>query len=226
VVGVEAAIKGKRRLVHAPRVVLAAGGIGTTEILHASGFKGAGSDFFFDPLVAVIGILPDVEGGREFPMATGIHLKEDGCVLTDLVWPRWMYRMFTSVAFRFDQIGSHAHAAVIMVKIRDDLNGRITRRGGIRKRLTPGDRAKLRRGADHARRILTHAGATRIFTSRLLATHPGGTAKVGGVVDSDLQTETEGLFVGDCSVIPEPWGLPPTLTILALGKRLGRHLAA
>jgi choline dehydrogenase-like flavoprotein len=225
-VGVEASAGGERMLIHAPRVVLSAGGIGTAEILHSSGLDGAGREFFFDPLVAVIGILPEMEGGREFPMAAGIHLKEDECVLTDLTWPRWMYRIFASAALRFGRIGSHEHAAVIMVKIRDELDGRITRRGGVRKRLTAADRFKLRRGADHARRILRHAGATHIFTSRVFATHPGGTAKVGEVVDSNLQAETDGLFVCDCSVIPEPWGLPPTLTILALGKRLGRHLAA
>jgi choline dehydrogenase-like flavoprotein len=30
--------------------------------------------------------------------------------------------------------------------------------------------------------------------------------------------------VCDASVIPGPWGLPPTLTLLALGKRLGGEL--
>ena len=29
-----------------------------------------------------------------------------------------------------------------------------------------------------------------------------------------------------CSVIPEAWGLPPTSTIIGLGKRLAKHLAA
>jgi len=33
------------------------------------------------------------------------------------------------------------------------------------------------------------------------------------------------VYVCDASVIPEPWGLPPTLTLLCLGWRLGRMLA-
>jgi choline dehydrogenase-like flavoprotein len=45
-------------------------------------------------------------------------------------------------------------------------------------------------------------------------------------VDSDLRTATPGLYVCDASVIPQPWGLPPTLTLLCLGKRLGQHLGA
>jgi choline dehydrogenase-like flavoprotein len=38
-------------------------------------------------------------------------------------------------------------------------------------------------------------------------------------------TSYDHLYVCDCSVIPEGWGLPPSLTILALGKRLSKHLA-
>ena len=226
VAGVEALVKGERRRLEAPQVILSAGGIGSAEILQASGHTGVGRDFFFDPLVAVTGVLPEIEGGREFPMAAGIHLEEDGCVLTDLTWPRWMYQFFASSVLRFDRVHAHRNTAVIMVKIRDELDGRLTRRGGIRKRLTRADREKLRRGTVHARRILANAGARHIFTTRVMATHPGGTAKVGDVVDTDLQTAFDGLFVCDCSVIPESWGLPPTLTILALGTRLGKHLGA
>jgi choline dehydrogenase-like flavoprotein len=44
------------------------------------------------------------------------------------------------------------------------------------------------------------------------------------MVDSNLKTEYENLYVCDCSVIPEAWGLPPTFTNLGLGKRLAKHL--
>jgi choline dehydrogenase-like flavoprotein len=57
-----------------------------------------------------------------------------------------------------------------------------------------------------------------------VAAHPGGTVKIGDIVDSNLQTEYENLYVCDCSVIPEAWGLPPTLTLIGLGKRLAKHL--
>jgi choline dehydrogenase-like flavoprotein len=58
----------------------------------------------------------------------------------------------------------------------------------------------------------------------VFAAHPGGSVKVGDVVDSNLKAELDGLYVCDCSVIPEAWGLPPTLTVLGLGKRLAKHL--
>ena len=50
--------------------------------------------------------------------------------------------------------------------------------------------------------------------------------KIGELVDANLKTRIDNLYVCDCSVIPEAWGLPPTLTLLALGKRLARHLVA
>ncbi len=35
-----------------------------------------------------------------------------------------------------------------------------------------------------------------------------------------LRTQIAGLYVCDSSVLPEPDGLPPVLTIIALGRRL------
>ena len=49
--------------------------------------------------------------------------------------------------------------------------------------------------------------------------------KIGQLVDSTLKTRVDNLYVCDCSVIPEAWGLPPTLTIIGLGKYLARHLS-
>jgi choline dehydrogenase-like flavoprotein len=48
---------------------------------------------------------------------------------------------------------------------------------------------------------------------------------IGASVDSDLRA-APGLYVCDASVIPGAWGLPPTLTLLCLGKRLGAMLGA
>jgi choline dehydrogenase-like flavoprotein len=57
-----------------------------------------------------------------------------------------------------------------------------------------------------------------------MAVHPGGTAKIGDLVDSNLKSRLDNLYVCDCSVIPESSGLPPTLTLIALAKRLAKHL--
>ncbi|HIH65110.1 MAG TPA: ferredoxin, partial [Methanothermobacter thermautotrophicus] len=56
--------------------------------------------------------------------------------------------------------------------------------------------------------------------------HPGGTASLGEVVDENLETSIEGLFVADASVLPEAPGAPPILTIMALARRLARHIVS
>jgi choline dehydrogenase-like flavoprotein len=111
-----------------------------------------------------------------------------------------------------------------MIKAKEKLGGRITQRGGVRKRLEESDKKKLLGGYKRAKRILENAGARDVFRTWYMATHPGGTAKINDVVDSNLKTPLDNLYVCDCSVVPESWGLPPMLTLISLGKRLASHL--
>ncbi|MDT8307019.1 MAG: GMC family oxidoreductase N-terminal domain-containing protein, partial [Anaerolineae bacterium] len=224
-VGVAFTQRGEQQRAYARTIILAAGGIGTPLILRQSGIHNAGSDFFFDPLIFAIGEGDEQHGGKEFPMATGCSFPEEGYLLTDLVLPQWLYWLFTAQVLRFDRLPAHSRALPIMIKARDELGGQLTKRGGVRKRLSETERKRLRHGYEHARRILTNAGARKIYKTWYLAVHPGGTAKINDVVDANLKTEVDNLYVCDCSVIPEAWGLPPSLTLLALGKRLGKHLA-
>jgi choline dehydrogenase-like flavoprotein len=225
-VGVAFTHRGVRQRAFARTIILAAGGIGTPLILRESGIANAGTDFFFDPLIFAIGEGDERHGGKEFPMATGCYFPEEGYLLTDLVLPQWLYWLFTAQVLRFDRLPAHSRALPIMIKAKDELGGHLTTRGGVRKRLTETERTRLRDGYEHARRILAHAGARHIYKTWYLAVHPGGTVKIGDAVDANLQTAIGNLYVCDCSVIPEAWGLPPSLTLLALGKRLGTHLAA
>jgi len=225
-VGVEYSHHGTRYQAFAKRIIIAAGGIGTPMILRKSGFRNVGSDFFFDPLIIAMGEVDDVTGGKEFPMAAGSHFREDRYILTDLVFPRWLYWLFTAQVLRFDRLPAHKRTLPIMIKARDELGGHLTEQGGVRKRLNETERKRLMSGYGHARRILVNAGAKNIYKTWYLAVHPGGTVKINEVVDSNLETDIQNLFVCDCSVIPEAWGLPPSLTLLALGKRLGKHLSA
>jgi choline dehydrogenase-like flavoprotein len=223
--GVQFSMGGSLHKASAPVAILSAGGIGTPLILRDLGISQAGSDFFFDPLVVVAGSLNDLDDGREFPMAAGFHNPSEGYVLTDLVWPGWIRAIFTLRAGRLDRLAGHRKMISIMIKIKDDLGGRLTRYGWANKRLTASDHNRLKRGSEVARKILQNAGAYNIYNTGITAVHPGGTARIGEVVDANLKTRYDNLYVCDCSVIPESWGLPPTLTLIALGKRLGKHLA-
>jgi choline dehydrogenase-like flavoprotein len=224
-IGVEFSHSGILQQAFAKKVILAAGGMGTPLILRQSGILNVGNDYFFDPLIFAIGEVDGLKGGKEFPMAAGYNFHEDGYVMTDLVLPRWLYWLFTAQVFRFDRLPAHSRSLPIMIKARDELGGILTKRGGVRKRLHDTELKRLNNGFKKAHRILSNAGARHIYKTWYLAVHPGGTVKINEHVNADLQTEIDNLFVCDCSVIPESWGLPPSLTILSLGKRLGKHLS-
>lgn len=223
--GVEFTYHGTQHQAFAKTVVLAAGGIGTPLILRRSGLNNVGADFFFDPLIIAIGAVEDLNGGKEFPMAAGYNFHEDGYMMTDLVLPKWLYWLFTSQVARFDRLPAHSRTLPIMIKAKDELGGHLSERGGVCKRLSEIELERLMSGYKKAREILCNAGARNIYKTWYLAVHPGGTVKIGDIVDSNLETKIDNLFVCDCSVIPEAWGLPPSLTLIALGKRLGKHLS-
>lgn len=60
----------------------------------------------------------------------------------------------------------------------------------------------------------------------VIGAHPGGTVRIGELPDKNCQTEIRNCYCMDASIIPEPWGVPPTVTIVAMAKRLARHLTA
>ena len=222
--GVEIERAGKLSTVAAPIVVLAGGGIGSPRLLHSSGLGPRTAPFFSDPVVAVMGTVDDIEGGAEVPMAAGLNLHEDGIALADLTLPQPMYAAFALQVGRVDRLFAHRHTLSMMVKIRDEIGGAVGPRW-VDKTLQAADRKKLAHGVGMAKAILREAGAHHIFKSWHFAAHPGGSVRIGEGVDADLQTSTKGLFVCDASVIPEPWGLPPTVTLLCLGKRLGSWIS-
>ena len=224
-VGVEFIKANQKHQVIASKVVISAGGIGTPAILRASGIKRAGYNFFFDPLIGVRGTVKDIDvPTSEVPMTAGVHLEDEGYMMTDMSHPFATNALFAAGIFRFDQMFLRNKTLQIMIKAKDELGGKLTDQGGVRKLLNQKEKQKLRNGYERAKKILENAGAKHIFRTQYLAAHPGGTAKIGDIVDSNLMTQYENLFVCDCSVIPEAWGIPPTTTIIALGKRLAKYL--
>ncbi|MGF1757677.1 GMC family oxidoreductase [Photobacterium sagamiensis] len=222
-IGVEYNHKGKPEVAYAKNIVLAAGGIGSARILQATGINSAGQDYFIDPVVAVMGAVKEKYSGGEIPMAAGLHLPEDGIMLSDLSLPKPFFHLFTAQAGKFNRMFSPSNTLSIMVKVKDGLSGSIGPKW-LNKSLSDEDKNRLKTGADIAEEILHQAGARSIYSTHHFAAHQGGSAKIGEVVDSDLQSDISGLYVCDASVIPEAWGMPPTYTLICLGKRLAKHL--
>jgi len=209
----------------ADTVIVSAGALGTPPLLRAVGLERAGQDWFYDPVVAINGVLDSLDAGFEPPMCSAVHHQAEGWMLTDLCRPRWLHEALTLAAGRVDRLRQYRHTLSVMVKVRDELSGTVSDRGVAHKPLAGVDRDRLRAGTASARELLDGAGARSIHATLRVAVHPGGTARIGAVVDADLATEIDGLHVCDASVLPCAWGVPPTFTIMALGRRLGRHLA-
>ncbi len=224
-IGVEYKRRGKTHRTYAEKIVIGAGGIGSPGILKKSGIKGVGSDFCTDPLMLVMGKVEGLEGtGRAVPMMTGFRLEEEGIMFSDLHIPQILKVLFDVHAFNFGEVTDYSDVIPIMVKIRDDLSGKIINNGLVSKKLSKEDKQKLALGETIARNILVNAGAKKTYSSRIMAAHPGATVKIGEHLDKNLKTRFDNLYVCDCSAFPEPMGIPPTLTILGLGTRLAAHL--
>jgi len=114
----------------------------------------------------------------------------------------------------------------LMTKIRDESTGIVLPDGTIHKNLTEKDRAKLEEAHMINKEILVEAGVSprSVFKTRYESGHPACTAAIGKVIDMSQETEIGGLYVGDASIFPTPLGIPPILTIVALSKKLAKHL--
>ncbi|MDP4126672.1 MAG: FAD-dependent oxidoreductase [Bacillota bacterium] len=222
-VGVEAIVQGEHRKLYASKIVLSAGGLGSAQILQASGINKAGEGFFCDPITIVQGLAEGVEAGHEIPMVAGEIFTKEGFVLTDLTLPKLVYQLFSLQALRPHRVWQHGKTMGIMIKVRDGIGGSI-KRGRVHKVFSKSDKLKMQQGEGKAKEILLNAGAKKLYSTVWTSAHPGGSARIGEVVDSNLKSEYDNLYVCDCSVIPTEWGLPPTLTVLALAKRLAKYL--
>ena len=224
----EGSIRGVSFTARADTVVLSAGGIGTPRILQNSGLDGAGIGMTMDTTVMIYGASPDKGTGKEPPMTWSWENDDAGYMLSTLTDPWLMYPL---AAVR-KGIGPALNwlrwskMMGVMIKLKDDISGGVYPDGKIRKPLTAGDKERLNDAFEVCRRILIEAGAKRssIFMRPMIGTHPSGTARIGDLVDTDLKTEIEGLYVCDASVFPEALDRPTVLTIIGLAKRLAKHL--
>lgn len=207
-------------------VVLAAGGLGTPVILSASGIEQAGKGLFIDTFVNVYGTLDENVSSVEPTMSivnTGFH-DDRGFLMAPFI----NYSRSTRMIEGGPRLATRPlrHLFGMMVKTSDDPVGEVYADGRVSKPVTEADRRRLDDGVGLAGDILVAAGVRResLLVSKPQGAHPGGTAAIGAVVDTDLQTPVNGLFVADASVLPRTPGMPPMVTIGALARRLGRVL--
>ena len=231
ILGVEGQWNGKPFTAHANQVVLSAGGIGTPRILQSvrsSVFQQAGQGMTMDITVMVYGTIARSGIGNEPPMTWSWENLEEGYMLSTLIDPWLLYPLINSLKGpRYALTWPRwKNTLGVMIKLKDDISGGVFPNGKISKPMTEHDRERMRAAEEVCHRILIEAGAKpeTIFTTPLRGTHPSGTVRVGTLVDENLQTETQGLYVCDASVFPEALARPTVLTIIGLSKRLAKYI--
>jgi choline dehydrogenase-like flavoprotein len=196
---------GEEVMVEAGKIILAAGAMATPVILQNAGLSSAGRNLFCHPFHVVHGPVPGQNIGKE-PRAVFCDqfLEKDGFLLAN---------------------DTFAGNLGIMVKTRDEADGRVFPSGAVHKRFTPALLEKSRVSVKIAREILGEAGVSKRKTEVRFhaALHPGGTAAIGHVVDARMETEIRNCFVADASLLPSPTGVPPLLTIMALAKHVAKN---
>ena len=228
IIGVQGRQRGRHFEFLAKTVILAAGGIGTPLLLRQAGMERAGQGIGMDTTFIVYGASRLPGNGLEPPMTYAWENLEDGYLLSTLVDPWLNYPIITALkGWRYPLTWPRWDQTLgVMIKLKDDVSGCVASERDISKPFTVSDQAKLTKATEIARRILVRAGAgpSTLFVTPPRGTHPCATVRVGDLLDANLRTEIDGLYVCDASAFPESLARPTVLTILALGQRLVEHL--
>ncbi len=114
----------------------------------------------------------------------------------------------------------------LFVKLAEDDRGEIFPNERTSKPVTESDIKRMDRGVGVARDIMLRAGAKESSLSMLqwAGGHPGGTVAMGSMADKNFRFECDNLYVCDASLFPESPGSPPSLSIMAMSRLLGKIL--
>jgi len=196
-------------------VVVAAGGMGTPDILHASGID-CQPTLFVDPVLCVAAPMAGARQDRQLLMPF-VSSRDHYIISPYMDW----LSFFFNREWRKPMDGMVS----LMIKLADVEQGTVSHRK-MQKTLTDTDHQRLKLGVDDCREILMRMGAAPddIFLGTLNAGHPGGMLPLTAAEASTLHAPQlpDNLYVADATILPQSLGLPPILTIMALAKRMAK----
>ena len=204
-----------RRTMTADLVMLAAGGLGTPQILTDSGIP-ASPTLFVDPVLCIATRWEGAGLDRQLPMPF-VSQQKDYILSPYFDW--------LSFFFNRDWRMPSADIMSIMVKFADDETGSFDGKR-LDKPMTFHDEQTIERSVEEASRVLDIMGARRedLFLGTLNAGHPGGclplTPREAETLHHDILPDN--LYVADASLLPRSMGNPPMLTIMALATKVAR----
>jgi len=214
--------------IYANKVVLAAGGIGTPIILQRSGIGEAGDGLTVDPSWGVYGITKESwESGGTFASSCEETVESEGFMISNVgASVASFVRLSTAPLKALLHPRQFKKVFGTFVKISDSGQGRVYENGTISKPFNKEDEEKMNKGIELAKKILIKGGCdpNSFFISKPFGSHYCGTAAIDRVVDRNLETRVEKLYVCDTSILPRSPGRPPALTAIALGKWFAKRL--
>lgn len=208
----------KSRTVKADIVVLAAGGIGTAQILKASGLP-AQDNLWADIVLTLGGVLKGANQLKEPPMVW--YTKHKDYILSPYldILSHWFHKPWRNVSID-DRVG-------IMVKLADIEEGAVFADGKVQKAIKEEDHLRLGEAIGKAKKIMEFAGVSGPYINGVHnGGHLGGTVplKVDDVDSMKPYWLPEGLWVADLSLAPRSQGLPTILLTAALALKVSRKI--
>jgi choline dehydrogenase-like flavoprotein len=196
-------------------IVIAAGGLATPVILQRSGIA-TEPNLFVDPVLCVAAESPDCQQCFELQMP--FVVQRDRYIVSP-------YFDYVSFLFNREWRRPAKDTLSLMIKLADSGGGTIVD-GRVEKALTQLDRDRLNEGVALCEEILGRTGVIQgaTFQGTLNAGHPGGMLPLTAREAETLHHHRlpENVYVADATLIPHSLGNPPSLTIMALAKRVGK----
>lgn len=245
-VTVNARQHGAERSFHAPRILLAAGALGTTQILLRSGFAESlpalGRGFAMHPQFMTLALFDEPvdahKGVLQGAKSLDDGFRKRGFKLENVFAPP------ISIAVLYQKVGpelqqllqQYRHMACIEVAVRDENTGvvRVNRQGRlqIEKNLTDQDRRRAGDGRQVVKDLFESLAPKRVvqcdwpFGLHLMGGCAMGNDAVRSVVAPDFTVHDHpNILIADSSVFPNAPGINPALTVMALAHRMAAAAA-
>ncbi|HEX3013625.1 MAG TPA: GMC family oxidoreductase N-terminal domain-containing protein, partial [Methanobacterium sp.] len=207
------------KVIKADIVVLAAGGVGTAQILKASGLP-AKDNLWVDIVLTLGGVLKGANQIKEPPMVW--YTKHEDYILSPYldILSHWFHKPWKNVSID-NRVG-------VMVKLADIEEGAVFADGKVQKTIKREDHLRLEEAVGEAKKIMEYAGVSGPYINGV---HNGG--HLGGTVpltkkDVDPMKPSwlpEGLWAADLSLAPRSQGLPTILLASAVALKVAEKIS-
>ncbi|MCL6269409.1 GMC family oxidoreductase [Sansalvadorimonas sp. 2012CJ34-2] len=235
------------KILYARKCILAAGSLGTTELLLRSGFAknlpALGQGFHCHPQFMTMALMNDIvdahKGAFQALKSDEPRFRQQGFKLENVfAGPAAIAMLKTGFGEQHqDFMANYRRLACIEVAVRDEVPGRLhlNNKGHlvIDKPLSDIDQQRAEAGLQQIRDIFRETGAKRIIESPLrIALHLMGGCSIGqdrasSVVNEQFQVhDFPNLTIADGSIYPLAPGINPSLTIMAQSHRASQALLA